>query len=248
MPTLVILRHGESTWNSENRFTGWVDVDLNPTGEAEARTAGELIGAEPSFTPSRCFTSMLTRAVRTANLCLDAMGRSYLPVQRSWRLNERHYGALQGLNKKETVERHGDDQVMAWRRGYRTPPPAVARDDPNHPGNDPRYQLVPPASLPATECLADVVARLIPYWEDTIAPELLLGRDVLVVAHGNSLRALLKYLEGISDDEIVDIDIPTGIPRIYELEDDLSLRDAHYLGDPDAAAAAAAAVRAQSAR
>jgi 2,3-bisphosphoglycerate-dependent phosphoglycerate mutase len=246
MPTLVILRHGESTWNSENRFTGWVDVDLSEKGEHEATAAGELIASEPGLDVRYCFTSVLTRAVRTADLCLEAMARTYIPVERSWRLNERHYGALQGLNKIETVERHGEEQVMAWRRGYNSPPPPVDEKDANHPLNDARYANVPPASLPGTECLADVVTRLIPYWEDAIAPKLLLDFDVIVVAHGNSLRALLKYLEGVSDEDIADIDIPTGVPRLYEFGRGLSLESARYLGDPEAIRAAAEAVRRQS--
>ncbi|HVB05713.1 MAG TPA: 2,3-diphosphoglycerate-dependent phosphoglycerate mutase [Acidimicrobiales bacterium] len=246
MPSLVIVRHGESLWNSENRFTGWVDVDLSDRGEQEATDAGQLIAEEKGIDVGRCFTSVLTRAVRTANLSLDAMGKSFLPVERSWRLNERHYGALQGLNKMETVQRHGEEQVLAWRRGYETPPPPVERDSPYHPLNDPRYAMVPPASLPATECLADVVVRLIPYWEDAIAPHLLLGSDVLVVAHGNSLRALLKYLEGVSDDDIADIDLPTGIPRVYEFGDGLALEAVRDLGDPETIAAKAEAVRNQT--
>lgn len=247
MPTLVILRHGESQWNSENRFTGWVDIDLNEKGEKEATAAGELIAAEDGIDVARCFTSVLTRAVRTANLCLDALGKSFVPIERSWRLNERHYGALQGLDKRETAELHGAEQVMAWRRGYDTPPPPVALDSEYHPRNDPRYRDVPPASLPATECLADVVRRVIPYWEDALAPRLLAGQDILVVAHGNSLRALLKYLEGVSDEAIADIDIPTGFPRVYRFGEELSLSDVSYLGDAAAIEAAAAAVRNQSA-
>ncbi len=248
MPTLVIVRHGESHWNSENRFTGWVDIDLTERGEKEATRAGELIAAEADIDIRRCFTSVLTRAVRTANLCLEAMERSYVPVERSWRLNERHYGALQGLNKVETVELHGEEQVMAWRRGYASPPPPVALDDPNHPRNDPRYADVPRSSLPATECLADVVRRLVPYWEDAIAPHLLAGTDLIVVAHGNSLRALLKYLEGVSDDDIVDIELPTGTPRVYEFGAELELQVVRDLGDPEAIAAAAEAVRNQTRR
>lgn len=246
MPTLVILRHGQSTWNHENRFTGWIDVDLTAQGENEALEAGRLLAAEPGLEIDSVHTSVLTRAVRTANLALDAMQRSYLPVRRSWRLNERHYGALQGLDKKETAERFGIEQVKAWRRGYATPPPPVERTDPNHPTNDPRYRGVAPSALPATECLKDVVARVIPYWEDRLAPELLEGRTVLVVAHGNSLRALVKFLEQISDEDIVGLDIPTGVPRTYRLDADLSVVDATYLGDPEAIRAAAEAVSRQA--
>jgi 2,3-bisphosphoglycerate-dependent phosphoglycerate mutase len=248
VPTLVLLRHGQSTWNAENRFTGWVDVDLSERGEQEARTAGELMAAETALDIDVVHTSVLKRAIRTANLALDEMGRSYLPVRRHWRLNERHYGALQGLNKRETAERHGLDQVKAWRRSYDVPPPPVALDDENHPANDARYRYVPRSALPATECLADVVRRLLPYWEDAIAPELLEGRTVLVVAHGNSLRALVKELESISDADIVGVDIPTGFPRVYDLDEQLGLRSARYLGDPVAAKAAAEAVARQAER
>jgi len=246
VPTLVLLRHGQSTWNAENRFTGWTDVDLSETGEAEAAAAGELMAAEAGLEFDSVHTSVLTRAVRTANIALDVMGRSYLPVRRHWRLNERHYGALQGLNKRETAELHGLELVKAWRRSYDVPPPPVGLDDANHPVNDPRYRNVPLSALPASECLADVVHRLLPYWEDAIAPELLDGRTVLVAAHGNSLRALVKELESISDEEIPGLDIPTGFPRIYDLDDRLGVRSARYLGDPEAAAAAAEAVARQA--
>ncbi len=250
MPTLVLLRHGESDWNAENRFTGWVDVDLSPAGEKEALEAGRLLLAEregSGLEPAVVHTSVLTRAVRTANLALDVMGRSYLPVRRHWRLNERHYGALQGLNKAETAERHGAEQVKLWRRSYDIPPPPLASDDPGHPAFDRRYAEVPPAALPATECLADVVRRLVPYYEDAIAPDLALRRSVLVVAHGNSIRALLKHLEGVSEEEIVGINIPTGIPRVYELDDRLELAEApRYLGDPETVAAKAEAVANQA--
>jgi 2,3-bisphosphoglycerate-dependent phosphoglycerate mutase len=244
--TLVLLRHGQSVWNEQNLFTGWVDVDLSPTGEREAREAGELIAAEKELALDVVHTSVLTRAVRTANLALDAAGRSYLPVERHWRLNERHYGALQGLNKKETADKFGLEQVTIWRRSYSIPPAPVDEADPNHPVNDPRYALVPRRSLPATECLADVVQRFVPYFEDAIAPQLLSGKTVFVVAHGNSLRALRKYLENMSEEEIVATEIPTGIPFIYELGDDLSVKSFRFLGDPDAAAAAAEAVRRQA--
>ncbi|MDA8290906.1 MAG: 2,3-diphosphoglycerate-dependent phosphoglycerate mutase [Actinomycetota bacterium] len=246
MPTLVLLRHGESAWNAENRFTGWVDVDLTRTGEDEARAAGELIGAASGLTVDVVHTSVLTRAVRSADLALSAAGRSYVPVRRHWRLNERHYGALQGLDKKETAAAHGAEQVKLWRRSYSTRPPEVARDSEHHPANDPRYRLVPPTALPATECLEDVVRRLVPYYVDAIAPELLSGLTVLVVAHGNSLRALEKEIEHISDEEIVDLDIPTGAPRVYELDESLEVRESYYLGDPEKLRAAAEAVARQA--
>jgi 2,3-bisphosphoglycerate-dependent phosphoglycerate mutase len=246
VPQLVIVRHGESTWNATNRFTGWTDVALTEKGEEEARQAGRLIKAEPDLEIDFVHTSVLARAIRTADLALDEMERSYLPVRRHWRLNERHYGALQGLNKKETAERFGAEQVRAWRRSYDVPPDPVGLEDARHPVNDPRYRLVPVTSLPATECLADVVKRLLPYFEDAIAPELLDGKSVLVVAHGNSLRALVKELEGISDAGIVDLNIPTGVPRVYETGPRLEVLSARYLGDPEAATAAAEAVAKQA--
>lgn len=250
VPTLVLLRHGESTWNSENRFTGWVDVDLSPQGEIEAREAGSLLSAERDSSGldfDVVHTSVLTRAVRTADIALGVLGRSYLPVRRHWRLNERHYGALQGLNKAEVAERHGAEQVAKWRRSYDVPPPPLEADEPGGVGTDARYRLVAPSALPATECLADVVKRLLPYWEDAIALDLLEGRSVLVVAHGNSLRALLKHLEKVSDDDIVGVNIPTGVPRVYELDDSLELaREPAYLGDAEAVAAKAEAVAAQA--
>jgi 2,3-bisphosphoglycerate-dependent phosphoglycerate mutase len=244
--TLVILRHGESQWNATNQFTGWVDVDLSPKGEDESRAAGALLAAEPGLVIDVVHTSVLTRAVHTCELALAVAGRSYLPVRRHWRLNERHYGRLQGMNKKEASERFGAAQVKAWRRGYLTPPEPVSLDDPNHPVNDPRYADVPPDALPASECLADVVRRLVPYFEDRIGKDLLEGRTVLVVAHGNSLRALAKYLEHISDEDIVDLDIPTGVPRVYELDDKLHVVSARDLGDPEAIRAAAEAVARQA--
>lgn len=250
VPTLVLLRHGESLWNAENRFTGWVDVDLSPAGEQEARLAGELLLAEREASGldfDSVYTSVLTRAVRTADLALEVLGRTWLPVRRHWRLNERHYGALQGLNKAETAERHGAEQVLLWRRSYDVPPGPLPRDDPGHPANDARYRLVPEAALPSTECLADVVRRLVPYFEDAIGPELLAGQTVLVVAHGNSLRATLKYLEGVSDGDIVGMNIPTGIPRVYELDGRLGLAaEPRYLGDPELAARKAQAVANQA--
>ena len=246
MPKLALLRHGQSTWNAENRFTGWVDVDLTSSGEDEARSAGELLASADGLVVDVVHTSVLTRAVVSADLALTAAGRSFVPVRRHWRLNERHYGALQGLDKKETAARHGAEQVLAWRRSYSTRPPEVTVDSPHHPANDSRYRLVPPSALPAAECLEDVVKRLLPYYEDAIAPELLSGLTVLVVAHGNSLRALEKHLEQISDQAIVDLDIPTGMPRVYELDDALAVREAYYLGDADAVRAAAEAVARQA--
>jgi 2,3-bisphosphoglycerate-dependent phosphoglycerate mutase len=249
MPDLVILRHGQSTWNEQNLFTGWTDVDLTPLGEAEARAAGELLGAG-GLDLRVVHTSLLTRAVRTADIALAAAGASWLPVRRHWRLNERHYGALQGLDKKATAERYGAEQLTAWRRGYATPPPPLPDGDDRHPAGDPRYRDVPAAVLPATECLADVVARTVPYWEDAIVPDLLAegprGGTVLVVAHGNSIRALRKHLEGIGDDGIVGLEVPTGIPFRYRLADDLSIVSSGYLGDPEAAARAAEAVKHQA--
>ncbi len=250
MPQLVLLRHGQSLWNAENLFTGWYDVDLTARGEEEARQAGRLLATEGSLDLRILHTSLLTRAIRTAELTLEVAGRSWLPVRRHWRLNERHYGALQGLDKKETAARHGEAQVKEWRRSYATPPPAVERGDPHDPSGDPRYRDMPAGALPLTECLADVVARTVPYWEDAIVPDLLAegprGGAVLVVAHGNSLRALRKHIEGIGDEEIVGLEIPTGIPFAYELDDDLSVVSARFLGDPAAAEAAAEAVRRQA--
>ncbi len=246
MPTLVVLRHGESTWNAENRFTGWTDVDLSTAGEAEARSAGKLLAAETGLHIDTVHTSVLTRAVRTANLALEEMGLTFLPVRRHWRLNERHYGALQGGNKKEAAETFGPEQVKLWRRSYATPPPALELGDPRHPSHDPRYGDVTPSALPATECLADVVVRVVPYWEDVIGPELLNGVTPFVVAHGNSIRAFTMFLEHISEDDIVGVDIPTGFPRVITLDDKLNFVEGRYLGDQAAVAAAAAAVAAQA--
>jgi len=242
---LILLRHGQSTWNLENLFTGWTDVGLTEQGEAEAREAGRLIGEE-GLDPDILHTSVLVRATRTAELTLEVMGRQYLPVRRSWRLNERHYGALQGLDKKETAEKHGADQVLLWRRSYDIPPPPLAEDDERHARHDPRYRDLPPDLIPATECLKDVVVRMLPYWYDTIVPDLLAGREPLIVAHGNSLRALVKHLDGMSDEDIVDLNIPTGVPLLYELGDDFNPVSSRYLGDPEAAQAAAQAVARQA--
>ena len=246
MATLVILRHGESTWNRLNLFTGWHDVPLSEVGREEAAAAGTAL-LEAGLWFDVLHTSVLTRAVETANLALGTLGQPWLPVHRSWRLNERHYGALQGLDKKETTERHGAAQTKIWRRSYDVPPPPVGVDSPEHPIHDRRYRLLAPDVLPATECLADVVARVLPYWYDAIVPELRAGLCPLVVAHGNSLRALVKHLEHISDDEIAELNIPTGIPRRYELDDEsLGVVRAEYLGDAEAVAAAAAAVAQQA--
>jgi 2,3-bisphosphoglycerate-dependent phosphoglycerate mutase len=234
--TLVLLRHGQSVWNLENLFTGWHDVGLTDRGVAEASAAG-ITMAEAGVRFDTSHTSLQARAVVTHNLALEAMGQVWLPVERTWRLNERHYGALQGLDKKATTERHGADQVHAWRRGYDTPPPPVEITSPEHPANDARYAHLPPDVLPAGECLKDVVARVLPYWYDAIAPQLLAGLDVLVTAHGNSLRAVLKHLEDVTDDDIADVNIPTGAPRRYTFDDRLEVTSAEYLGDADAVAA-----------
>jgi 2,3-bisphosphoglycerate-dependent phosphoglycerate mutase len=242
---LVLLRHGESTWNQENRFTGWTDVGLTDDGETEARTAGQQMKDE-GLTFGVVHTSVLIRAIRTADLALEAMGLSWLPVVRHWRLNERHYGALQGLNKKETADLHGSEQVKLWRRSYDVPPPPLDPDDPRHARFDPRYADLAPELVPASECLRDVVERMLPYWYDWIVPDLRLGRQPLIVAHGNSLRALVKHLDVLSDDEVVELNIPTGIPLVYELGDDLRPKESRYLGDESAATAAAEAVSRQA--
>ncbi len=243
---LIIIRHGQSLWNLENLFTGWTDVDLTEQGEAEAVEAGKLMKAE-GLTPDVLHTSVQIRAIRTAEIALREMDRSWLPVRRHWRLNERHYGALQGLNKAQTAERHGADQVHVWRRSYDVPPPPLELDDDRHPIHDPRYAGLAPEQLPATECLEDVVERMLPYWYDAIIPDLRDNKSVLVVAHGNSLRALVKHLEDISDEDIPSLNIPTGVPRVYELGDDLRpIGEGRYLGDPEAIAAAAEAVANQA--
>lgn len=247
MSTLVIVRHGESTWNQANLFTGWHDVPLTDKGRAEATRAGELMAAEGLWFDVG-HTSLLTRAVMTAHLALDAAGQVWLPLQRHWRLNERHYGALQGLDKAETAARHGDTQLNLWRRSYDTPPPPVGTESPEHPANDRRYGLLPPDVLPGAECLRDVVARVLPYWHDSIVPQLRAGLTVLVVAHGNSLRALVKHLEHISESDIAELNIPTGTPRVYDLDDSFGVRSVRYLGDPAEIAAAEEAVRHQATR
>ena len=241
MSTLVLLRHGESTWNRENRFTGWYDVDLTDEGEKQACAAGVLL-RESGIEVDLVHTSMQRRAIRTANLALEEAGRLWIDVRRSWRLNERHYGALQGLDKAETLRKYGDAQFLAWRRSYDVPPPPLDWDDERHPRFDPRYERLPPELLPATECLRDVVGRMLPYWYDIVVPDLALDRSVLVVAHGNSLRALVKHLDGISDSDIASLNIPTGIPLHYELDRRMRPLSSRYLGDAQAAAAAAAAV------
>ena len=249
MPELILLRHGQSEWNALNLFTGWEDVDLTDQGRAEAAQAGRLL-AGAGVDVRILHTSLLTRAIRTAQLALESMGRLWVPAKRDWRLNERHYGDLQGKNKKETTEQYGAEQVLIWRRSFDTPPPALPLGDSRLPGVDPRYRDVDPSLLPATECLKDVVARTLPYFESVVIPDLKeearKGGAVLVVAHGNSLRALRKELDGISDDEIVGLEIPTGIPFRYELDDQMKVVSAGYLGDPEAAAAAAEAVAKQA--
>lgn len=244
MKTLVLLRHGESTWNKENRFTGWTDVGLSEKGVIEARSAGRVLH-EQGFVFDVAYTSVLKRAVKTLWLALEELDQMWIPVHNSWRLNERHYGALQGLNKAETAERHGMALTHTWRRSYDVPPPALTEDDPRHPRHDPRYATLTPDELPLTECLKDTVARFLPYWHETIAPDVRDGRRVLIAAHGNSLRALVKFLDGVSDDDIVGLNIPTGIPLIYELTDDLKPIQHFYLGDEEAVKAATTAVASQ---
>jgi 2,3-bisphosphoglycerate-dependent phosphoglycerate mutase len=244
MPTLVLLRHGESAWNRENRFTGWTDVDLSEAGVAEAHEAARLIEAE-GLTFDLAYTSVLRRAIRTLWLVLDDLDLMWLPVHGSWRLNERHYGALQGLDKAETAAEFGDEQVQLWRRSFDVPPPALTPDDDRFPGHDRRYRDLPDAELPRTESLQDTIARFLPYWHAEIAPAVRAGQRVLVAAHGNSLRALVKYLDGVSDQEIVGLNIPTGVPLVYELDDDLRPLGHRYLGDAAKVEAAMAAVAAQ---
>jgi 2,3-bisphosphoglycerate-dependent phosphoglycerate mutase len=241
MKTLVLLRHGESTWNLENRFTGWTDVDLTPKGVTEAHEAGRLL-REGGYTFDLCFTSVLKRAIRTLWIVLDDMDLVWVTVHKSWRLNERHYGALQGLNKAETAAQYGEKQVLVWRRSYSDPPPLLTADDPRFPGHDRRYADVPREHLPLTESLKDTVARFLPYWHERIAPEVRAGRRVVIAAHGNSLRALVKYLDDVSEKDIVGLNIPTGVPLVYELDDELKPRKHYYLGDPAAVEAAMQAV------
>ena len=244
MPQVVLLRHGESDWNLTNRFSGWTDVDLTDTGREEARTAGRLL-AEGGLTFDVAYTSVLKRAIRTLWIVLDEMDLMWIPVVRDWRLNERHYGALQGLDKAETAAEHGEEQVLLWRRSYDVPPPELAPDDERHPGRDPRYASIPPGALPLTESLKETVARFVPYWEARIAPDIAAGRRVLVVAHGNSLRALVKHLDRMSDADVLDLNIPTGVPLVYDLDDALRPTGRRYLGDQAAVERAVAAVAAQ---
>jgi len=241
------VRHGQSQWNLENRFTGWWDIGLSNLGKDEAASAGALL-AEAGLLVDEAHTSVLTRAIKSLHLALEEMGRLWVPVHNHWRLNERHYGALTGLDKAETNTRYGEEQFMAWRRGYATPPPPMPAGHEFDVRSDPRYAPYPPDIVPATECLADVVVRMLPYWHDAIAPALRAGATVLVVAHGNSLRALIKHLESISDDDITELEIPTGVPIVYELDAEFSVVSKRELGDPAAIAAAAAAVRAQGDR
>ena len=244
MYKLVLMRHGESQWNLENRFTGWTDIDLTEAGRDQARRAGELL-KEKGYVFDVAFTSVLKRAIRTLWIALDAMDTMYLPVHNNWRLNERHYGDLQGLNKAEMAAQYGDEQVLIWRRAYAIAPNPIALDDPRHPRFDPRYAKLTPQQLPATECLQDTVARVLPFWAETIAPSIRAGRRVLVAAHGNSLRALIMHLDNVSDDDIVHLNIPTGQPLVYELDKDLHPIRHYYLGDPAEIEAAMAAVAAQ---
>ncbi len=244
MHKLVLIRHGESTWNLENRFTGWTDVELTPTGVAQAKSAGRLLKAE-GYEFDIAYTSVLKRAIHTLNLCLDEMERSWLPVVKDWRLNERHYGGLQGLNKADMAKQYGDEQVLIWRRSYDTPPPALDADDPRSERSDLRYAKLRPEQIPLTECLKDTVARVMPFWNDTLAPAIRGGQRVVIAAHGNSIRAMVKYLDQIPDADIVHLNIPNGIPLVYELDKDLQPIKSYYLGDAEAAAKAAAAVAAQ---
>lgn len=241
---LVLLRHGESQWNRENRFTGWVDVDLTEKGIEEAKNAGRLLKQE-GMVFDVAYTSVLKRAIRTLWNVTDVMDLLWIPVIKSWRLNERHYGALQGLNKSETAQRHGDEQVLIWRRSYDTPPPALEKSDERYPGHDPRYAGLSENEIPATECLKDTVERFLPYWHETVVPMITQGKRVIIVAHGNSLRALIKYLDNISDEDIVGVNIPTGIPLVYELDDNLRPLKSYYLGDPEELEKAVAAVAKQ---
>lgn len=244
MYKVVLLRHGESKWNEENRFTGWTDVDLSHKGHAEAKQAG-LALKEAGFAFDLAYTSVLKRAIRTLWFTLDELDQMWIPVIRDWRLNERHYGALQGLNKAETAAKFGEDQVKVWRRSYDVPPPALEKNDPRYPGNDPRYKDLSAKELPLTECLKDTVARFLPCWHERIAPDIRSGKRVIIVAHGNSLRALVKYLDNVSDQDIIGLNIPTGMPLVYELDADLKPFRSYYVGDPEKVKAAMEAVAAQ---
>jgi 2,3-bisphosphoglycerate-dependent phosphoglycerate mutase len=244
MLKIVLLRHGQSAWNLENRFTGWTDVDVTAQGREEARAAGQLMKKE-GYEFDLVFTSVLKRAIRTMQVAMDELDQMWVPVIRDWRLNERHYGALQGLNKAETAAKHGEDQVKIWRRSYAVPPPPLTADDPRHPSKDRRYAGISKEQLPLTESLKDTVARFVPYWESTIAPQVKAGKRILIVAHGNSLRALVKHLDNMTEEAILELNIPTGIPLVYELDANLKPTKHYYLGDPEAVAKAAAAVAAQ---
>jgi len=247
MMKLVLLRHGESTWNLENRFTGWTDVDLTPKGEKEAKEGGRLL-RDGGYTFDVAHVSLLKRAIRTLWITLDGMDLMWLPVHKNWRLNERHYGALQGLDKAETAAKYGDEQVLVWRRSFADPPPPLEAADPRHPSHDRRYRDLAPEELPLAESLKDTIARFLPYWHRNIVPDLKAGERVLIVAHGNSLRALVKHLDATSDEDIVSLNIPTGIPLVYELDDKLKAIRHYYLGDPEAARKAAEAVAKQAQR
>jgi 2,3-bisphosphoglycerate-dependent phosphoglycerate mutase len=242
---IVLLRHGESEWNKENRFTGWTDVDLTEKGILEAQTAGKLM-KEAGFNFDLAYTSVLKRAIRTLWLALDVMDLMWIPVSNTWRLNERHYGALQGLNKAETAKKYGDEQVLIWRRSYDIQPPALTRDDERYPGKDRRYLGLTKDELPLTECLKDTVARFLPFWHETVAPSILSGKKVIIAAHGNSIRALVKYLDNVSESEIVELNIPTGVPLVYELDKELKPIKHYYLGDPEEARKKAEAVANQA--
>jgi 2,3-bisphosphoglycerate-dependent phosphoglycerate mutase len=244
MKRLVLIRHGESTWNKENRFTGWVDVGLSERGVAEALEGGRVL-AEKGYTFDVAYTSVLKRAIKTLWIVLEEMDLMWIPVNLSWRLNERHYGALQGLNKAETAQRYGEEQVMVWRRSYQVPPPPLTKDDERHPAKDSRYASLNPEEIPLTESLKDVTARFLPYWHEVMAPAVRQGRQVLIVAHGNSLRGLVKFLDNISDEDIVELNIPTGIPLVYELKDDLTPIRNYYLGDAEKITQAITAVAGQ---
>lgn len=244
MYKVVLLRHGESKWNEENRFTGWTDVDLSHKGHIEAKQAGQAL-REAGFTFDLAYTSVLKRAIRTLWIALDELDLMWIPVIRDWRLNERHYGALQGLNKAETAAKFGEDQVKIWRRSYDVPPPALDKNDPRYPGNDRRYKDLTAKELPLTECLKDTVARFLPCWHERIAPDIRAGKNVLIVAHGNSLRALVKYLDNVSDQDIINLNIPTGMPLVYELDRELKPLRSYYVGDPEKVKAAMEAVAAQ---
>lgn len=232
MHKLVLLRHGESTWNQENRFTGWTDVDLTDKGREQAKSAGKYLKQE-GFTFDVAFTSLLKRAIRTLWIAMDEMDELWVPVRRAWQLNERHYGSLQGLNKSETAEKYGEEQVLIWRRSYDVPPPALTPEDERFPGHDPRYRNLNTHELPLTECLKDTVERFLPYWHESIAPEVKVGKNVIIAAHGNSLRALVKYLDDVSEEDILQLNIPTGMPLVYELDENLKPIRNYYLGDPD---------------